>query len=133
MGRKKSRGRSGSGPKTNSARLAPMHPDAAGIDIGSRSHFVAVPPDRDDRSVREFGAFTADLYALADWLTECRVTSVALESTGVYWIPLFEVLEERGFEAGPRRGEPHAQTPPGYPAGYQVEGGSFEGRHEPIV
>jgi transposase len=78
--------------------LAAVHPDAAGIDVGSRSHFVAVPPDRDERPVREFGAFTGDLYALADWLTECRITTVALESTGVYWIPLFEILEQHGLE-----------------------------------
>lgn len=81
-------------------RLAPLsltHPDAAGIDIGSASHFVAVPPDRDDQPVREFPSFTADLYRIADWLTECGVTIVAMESTGVYWIPLYELLESRGF------------------------------------
>jgi transposase len=71
---------------------------AAGIDIGSASHFVAVPEDRDDRPVREFAAYTTDLYELADWLTACGVKTVAMESTGVYWIPLFQILEERGFE-----------------------------------
>lgn len=79
-------------------QLKICHPDAAGIDIGSEEHWVAVPRERDDKSVRSFGTFTTDLYALADWLTECKVTTVAMESTGVYWIPLFEVLEERGFE-----------------------------------
>lgn len=66
------------------------HPNAAGIDIGASSHFVAVPPDRDEQPVREFLSFTEDLYALADWLTSCGVDTVAMESTGVYWIPLFE-------------------------------------------
>lgn len=73
------------------------HPNTAGIDIGSGSHFVAVPPDLDDQPVREFPSFTEDLYRLADWLTECGIETVAMESTGVYWIPLFELLESRGF------------------------------------
>src|SRR5574337_822535 len=73
------------------------HPNAAGIDIGSASHFVAVPPDRDDQPVREFPSFTADLHRLADWLQACGVDTVAMESTGVYWIALYELLERRGF------------------------------------
>lgn len=73
------------------------HPNAAGIDIGSASHFVAVPPDRDDEPVREFKSFTEDLERLADWLVRCGVDTVAMESTGVYWIPLYEILEARGF------------------------------------
>lgn len=73
------------------------HPNAAGIDVGSASHWVAVPPDRDIDPVREFKSFTADLGALADWLAACGVDTVAMESTGVYWIPLFELLEARGF------------------------------------
>jgi len=73
------------------------HSNAAGIDIGASSHFVAVPPDRDEQPVREFPSFTEDLHALADWLTMCGVDTVAMESTGVYWIPLFELLESRGF------------------------------------
>jgi transposase len=72
--------------------------DAAGIDVGSDRHMVAVPAGRDESTVREFGAFTADLQALADWLKKCGVTTIAMESTGVYWIPLFEILEQRGFE-----------------------------------
>ncbi len=72
--------------------------DAAGIDLGATSHFVAVPVDRDAPSVREFPAFTADLERLADWLAQCHIRTVAMESTGVYWIPLFELLESRGFE-----------------------------------
>jgi len=80
------------------AALTITHPSAAGIDIGSASHFVSVPPDRDDEPVREFSSFTVDLNALADWLDACRVDTVAMESTGVYWIPLFELLESRGFK-----------------------------------
>lgn len=72
--------------------------NAAGIDIGSDRHLVAVPEGRDQVAVREFGAFTADLYALANWLSKCGVTTVAMESTGVYWIPVFELLERLGFE-----------------------------------
>ena len=72
--------------------------NAAGIDVGSERHLVAVPEGRDEVSVREFGTFTADLEALARWLRKCRITTVAMESTGVYWIPLFEVLERHGFE-----------------------------------
>ncbi|WP_132649736.1 IS110 family RNA-guided transposase [Rubrivivax gelatinosus] len=73
------------------------HPNAAGIDIGSASHYVAVPPDRDDEPVREFASFTGDLLRLADWLAACGVDTVATESTGVYRIPLFELLSTRGF------------------------------------
>ena len=80
------------------AELSRVSLNAAGIDVGASSHFAAVPEDRWDQPVREFEAFTADLYRLADWLAECRVETVAMESTGVYWIPLFGVLEERGFE-----------------------------------
>ena len=80
------------------AELSRVSLNAAGIDVGASSHFVAVPEDRWDQPVREFEAFTADLYRLADWLAECRVETLAMESTGVYWIPLFGVLEERGFE-----------------------------------
>lgn len=79
------------------AAISLTHPNAAGIDIGSASHFVAVPPDRDDVPVREFPCFTLDLHRLADWLDACGVDTVAMESTGVYWIPLFELLESRGF------------------------------------
>ena len=84
--------------KANKAMLPVMRPDAAGIDIGATEIFVAVPVDRADENVRSFPTFTQDLYALADWLKECRVTTVAMESTGVYWIPLFQILEDRGFE-----------------------------------
>lgn len=71
--------------------------DAAGIDIGASSHYVAVPADRDEQSVRRFGAFTEDLHALAKWLKQCGVKSVAMESTGVYWIQLYQILDDYGF------------------------------------
>jgi len=71
---------------------------AAGIDIGASSHYVAVPKDRDDQPVRHFGSFTIDLYSIADWLKTCGIETVAMESTGVYWVPLYQVLEENGFE-----------------------------------
>ena len=86
--------------------LSQLNLNAAGIDVGATSHYVAVPADRAEQPVQEFEAFTADLYRLADWLTECGVETVVMESTGVYWIPLFGVLEERGFQVmlvDPRR------------------------------
>ncbi len=73
------------------------HPNAAGIDVGSASHYVAVPADRDEQPVREFKSFTEDLETMADWLKTCGIEVVAMESTGVYWISLFELLESRGF------------------------------------
>ena len=74
-----------------------VYPNAAGVDVGGSSHWVAVPAHLADQSVREFGAMTEDLQALADWLLGCGVDTVALESTGVYWIPVYEVLESRGL------------------------------------
>ena len=88
------------------AGLSLLNLNAAGIDVGAGSHFVAVPAERTEQPVREFEAFTADLYRLAGWLAECGVETVVMESTGVYWIPLFGVLEERGFQVmlvDPRR------------------------------
>lgn len=75
-----------------------VHPDAAAIDVGATIHVVAVPPDRDPEPVRTFGTFTADLHRLADWLRACRIKSVVMELTGVYWIPIFEILEQKGFD-----------------------------------
>ena len=75
-----------------------MNTNAAGIDIGSGEHWVAVPEDRDDKPVRKFGCFTAELHAMADWLENCGIETVAMESTGVYWIPVFQILESHGFE-----------------------------------
>jgi transposase len=78
--------------------LEQINPNAAGIDVGGEEVWVAVPPDRDKDSVRSFATFTADLERLADWLEACGVDIVAMEATGVYWIPLFEILEGRGFQ-----------------------------------
>ncbi len=75
-----------------------VFPNAAGIDVGGSSHWVAVPARSSAESVREFSAMTDDLNAMADWLLACGVDTVALESTGVYWIPVFEVLEQRGLK-----------------------------------
>jgi transposase len=75
-----------------------IHPDAAGLDIGASEIWAAVPPDRDAQPVRPFATFTPDLQALVDWLVACRVRTVAMESTGVYWIPIFELLEARGLD-----------------------------------
>lgn len=81
--------------------LSVRHANAAGIDIGGANHYVAVPVDRVGKSehvVREFGPHTEDLNAIANWLTDCRIDTVALESTGVYWIALYELLQRRGFD-----------------------------------
>jgi len=75
-----------------------LEPNAAGIDIGAREIFVAVPPDRDETPVRVFATFTQDLQKMAQWLKQCRITTVAMESTGVYWIPLYDVLEQHGIQ-----------------------------------
>jgi transposase len=78
--------------------LERINPDVAGIDCGAANHYVAVPPDRDPHPVQSFSTFTGDLQRLAEWRTRCRVKSVAMEATGVYWIPIYEMLEARGFE-----------------------------------
>lgn len=78
--------------------FTPTHPDAAAIDIGSRMHVAAIPPDRDSEPVRTFGTCTGDLQQLADWFERCGVRTIAMESTGVYWIPVYEILEQHGFE-----------------------------------
>jgi transposase len=78
--------------------LEVVHPDAAGIDIGNESHYVAVPPTRDSQPVRRFGCTTAELKAMADWLKQCGIRTVALQSTGVYWIAVYDILEEAGLE-----------------------------------
>jgi len=75
-----------------------MHRHAAGLDIGSDEIWACVPADRDPVPVRTFGTFTPDLLALADWLAACRIDTVAMESTGVYWIPIYEILEARGLD-----------------------------------
>ena len=85
-------------PRSSPSVLDRINPDAAGIDCGSTAHFVAVPPDRDPIPVQSFRTFTTDLHRLADWLVACRVTSVAIEATGVFWIPVYQILEARGLE-----------------------------------
>ena len=85
-------------PKLDWKALEVVHPDAAGIDIGGREHWVAIPPDRDAQPVRSFECFTADLHRMAEWLTARGVRSVAMQSTGVYWIPVLEVLQQHGME-----------------------------------
>src|ERR1700686_4533812 len=78
--------------------LEMVHPDAAGIDIGNESHYVAVPPKRDTQPVRRFGCTTAELKAMAEWLKQCRIRTVAMQSTGVYWIAVYDILEEAGLQ-----------------------------------
>ncbi|SHO52091.1 IS110 family RNA-guided transposase [Desulfopila aestuarii] len=78
--------------------LQHIHAHAAGIDIGSKSHFVSVPEGSSEQAVREFASFTDDLQQMADWLIACSVTTVAVESTGIHWIPVFEILESKGLE-----------------------------------
>ena len=78
--------------------FAPVHSAAAAIDIGATIHVAAVGPDRDKEPVQTFRTFTEDLHRLADWFSRCGIKTVAMESTGVYWIAMFEILEQRGFE-----------------------------------
>jgi len=78
--------------------LEVVHPDAAGIDIGNEFHYVAVPPTRDSQPVQRFGCTTVELKAMAHWLKQCRIHTVAMQSTGVYWIAVFDILEQAGFE-----------------------------------
>ena len=78
--------------------LEVVHPDAAGIDIGNEFHYVAVPPSRDGQPVRHFGCTTAELKAMADWLKQCGIRTIAMQSTGVYWIAVFDILEQAGLE-----------------------------------
>ncbi|MDQ3937584.1 MAG: IS110 family transposase [Chloroflexota bacterium] len=85
-------------PRRSVSVLDHINPNAAGIDCGASEHVVAVPPDRDPAPVKTFRTFTGDLTRLADWLGACGVTSIALEATGIYWIPVFEMLEARGFQ-----------------------------------
>src|SRR6476620_9620854 len=85
--------------KQNAAAGLPLvHPNAAGIDIGDTFHAVAIPEGRDKVQVRTFGAMSCDLLSIAEWLKQCNIDTVAMESTGVYWKPLFGVLIKQGFE-----------------------------------
>jgi transposase len=84
--------------KKKNVALPILNPDAAGIDIGATEIYASVPADRDTEPIRMFLTFTTDLNSLADWLQQCGIRTVAMESTGVYWIPLMQILEERGLE-----------------------------------
>src|SRR2546430_16803596 len=100
-----------------------MHRNAAGIDVGTDAHWVAVPGDRDEQPVQRCGALTADLYALAEWLRQCQMETVGMESTGVSWIALVEGLAERGCDG--RRVDGHDGRPrPGRKTGV----GGVQGR-----
>ena len=93
-----SKGRHVKRSRRKSEPLKMVHPDAAGIDIGSETHWVAVSCDRDEQPVRPFGCLTVDLHTMGRWLKDCGIATVAMESTGVYWIPVMQVLEEYGLE-----------------------------------
>ncbi|MGY3235560.1 transposase [Bradyrhizobium sp. USDA 4472] len=77
--------------------MSAVHPNAAAIDVGATMHMAAVNADRTPEPVRSFGTFTTDLHRLVDWFAECGVDTVVMESTSVYWIPIFELLDARGF------------------------------------
>lgn len=94
--------------------LSLVHPYAAGIDIGSRKHWVSVSPLSCQNHIRNFGVYTSDLNQIADWLSECHVRTVIMESTGVYWIPLYEILESRGFDLNLCNAK-HSKNVPGRP------------------
>lgn len=84
--------------KSRIENLNAIHPNAAGIDIGATEIYIAVPGDRSDDPVRRFDTFTDDLHEAARWLKNCGIESIAMESTGVYWIPVFQILDAYGFE-----------------------------------
>jgi transposase len=84
--------------QSDDLNLEVVHPQAAGIDIGNESHYVAVPPNLDPQPVRCFGCTTAELKKMAEWLTQCRIRTVAVQSTGVYWIAVYDILEAAGLE-----------------------------------
>jgi transposase len=94
----KRKGRQTASPKVDWNALEVVHPAAAAIDIGGKEHWVAISPERDEQPVRCFECFTADPERMADWLASRGVRSVALQSTGVYWMPVFEILQQRGLE-----------------------------------
>lgn len=96
--KKKVKSRKKRSKKRDLNSLPTLNINAAGIDIGSEEHWVAVPEGRDESPVRRFGCFTSDLHAMADWLKRCGIDTVAMESTGVYWVALFQILETQGFD-----------------------------------
>jgi transposase len=92
--------------------LPPLNVNAAGIDVGSAEHYVAVPTDRDAEPVQSFGSFTADLHRMAGWLKNCRIQTVVMQATGVYWTALYDVLESYGLEVNVAHAQ-HTKTLPG--------------------
>ncbi len=92
--------------------IPPLNLHAAGIDVGSAEHYVAVPPDRDADPIQKFGSFTADLHRMGRWLKDCRVQTVVMQSTGVYWTALYDVLESYGLEVNVANAR-HTKTLPG--------------------
>ena|SRR5438876_9827831 len=95
---KSKKGKANRSRSVNFQVLPVVNADAAGIDVGAKEHLVAVPSDRDPQPVRTFQAFTPELHELGRWLKRCGIKTIALESTGIYWISLYEVLEQYGFE-----------------------------------
>jgi transposase len=85
-------------PATPAIQMAVVHPHAAGIDVSDKEHVVAVPPGADTLQVRSFATMTCELLSLVEWLQQCQVDTVAMESTGVYWKPLFSLPVQKGFE-----------------------------------
>jgi len=104
--------------------LPVLHADAAGIDIGAEEIFVAVPAERAANPVRSFETFTRNLNELADWLQECGVRTIAMESTGVYWIPLYQILEGRGFQVFLVNAQ-HVKTCQAAKVAYRIASGSL--------
>ena len=98
MKKKRRRSRSGCEGNASSLDLEVVHPHAAGIDVGGSEHYVAVDPRIDSQPVRRFDCFTTDLHRLAEWLLQCGIQTVAMQATGVYWVALYEILEDRGMK-----------------------------------
>ena len=92
--------------------LPPLNPNAAGIDVGNAEHYVAVPVGRDEEPVQKFGSFTADLHRMAQWLKVCGIQTVVMQATGVYWIALYQILEDHGLEVNVVNAH-HTKTLPG--------------------
>jgi len=96
MARKRKTKRSGQAARPENIPI--LNPNAAGMDIGAEEIYVAVPADRDGQPVQRFATFTGELCRLSAWLKQCRIDTVAMEATGVYWIPVYQILETSGFE-----------------------------------
>ncbi len=93
-------------------RLPPLNRNAAGIDVGNAEHHVAVPMGRDAEPVQKFGSFTADLHRMAQWLKDCGIDTVVMQATGVYWVALYQILEDYGFQVNVVNAQ-HTKTLPG--------------------